>query len=430
MTSGVLSWDGPSDRIGAWLRRNNQEDFTVYSSKCTHLGCPVRWIASAELFMCPCHGGVYFKNGDVAAGPPPVPLQQFAARVANGRVQVQWKVEQVKYVKAGSFRLDSMITAKMVTGKMTAAKVRMYKWRVCSMMRSRGSKAEPVSSRSSSHYSSTPYRSKANGLMFLVRRHCFPLCCKWSRAWSWLLCLSLPRTAPFRASATFKMTLCLDTLFAVCTIRRIRNVHVHRHSHAPGFPLRVLQISARSQLAFRSGLLILTLAMGFTGQLMRWDQNAVWSVNIAAKHSSPHSIYRGIHVPPDLRWRSLEPGLTLTRFFDLHVFVIPATIMAIIGFHLYLVLYNGISEPPKAGAPVNPETYKAQYKQLLSKEGVPFWPDAAWRDALFGSLVIAACITFAVMIGAPKLVPPQTPVCCAQTRVPIGICCGTSRCWH
>lgn len=100
VTSGVLPWDGPSDRIGAWLRRNNQEDFTVYSSKCTHLGCPVRWIASAELFMCPCHGGVYFKNGDVAAGPPPLPLQQFAARVANGRVQVQWKVEQVKYVKA------------------------------------------------------------------------------------------------------------------------------------------------------------------------------------------------------------------------------------------------------------------------------------------------------------------------------------------
>ena len=71
VTSGVLPWDGPSDRIGAWLRRNNQEDFTVYSSKCTHLGCPVRWIASAELFMCPCHGGVYFKDGDVAAGSAP-----------------------------------------------------------------------------------------------------------------------------------------------------------------------------------------------------------------------------------------------------------------------------------------------------------------------------------------------------------------------
>ena len=99
LTSGGLAWDGPAQRVGAWLRRNNEDNFTVYSSKCTHLGCPVRWIPSAELFMCPCHGGVYFKDGDVAAGPPPQPLQQFAVRVQNARVQVQWKPEWVQYVK-------------------------------------------------------------------------------------------------------------------------------------------------------------------------------------------------------------------------------------------------------------------------------------------------------------------------------------------
>ncbi len=155
-------------------------------------------------------------------------------------------------------------------------------------------------------------------------------------------------------------------------------------------------------------LLIMTLAMGFTGQLMRWDQNAVWSVNIAAKQAArvpfiggwmQHVIYGGDHLS----------GLSLTRFFDLHVFVIPAAMMAFIGLHLYLVLYNGISEPPKAGAPVDPATYKKQYKELVKKEGVPFWPDSAWRDALFGSLVIAGCITFAFMYGAPKLVPMPDP---------------------
>lgn len=99
VTSGALPWDGPSNRIAAWLRRNNEDGFTVYSSKCTHLGCPVRWIPDAELFMCPCHGGVYFKDGDVAAGPPPQPLQQFAARVVDGQVQVQWKAEPVQYVR-------------------------------------------------------------------------------------------------------------------------------------------------------------------------------------------------------------------------------------------------------------------------------------------------------------------------------------------
>jgi ubiquinol-cytochrome c reductase cytochrome b subunit len=155
-------------------------------------------------------------------------------------------------------------------------------------------------------------------------------------------------------------------------------------------------------------LLILTLAMGFTGQLMRWDQNAIWSVNIAAKQAArvpfigrllSNAVYGGDHLS----------GLTLTRFFDFHVFLIPAAMIGLIGLHLYLVLYNGISEPPKAGAPVNPKLYKAQYKELLQKEGVPFWPDAAWRDALFGSLVIAACIALAATIGAPKLVYPADP---------------------
>jgi ubiquinol-cytochrome c reductase cytochrome b subunit len=155
-------------------------------------------------------------------------------------------------------------------------------------------------------------------------------------------------------------------------------------------------------------LLILTLAMGFTGQLMRWDQNAIWSVNIAAKqaarvpfigHLLSNAVYGGDHLS----------GLTLTRFFDFHVFLIPGAMMGLIGLHLYLVLYNGISEPPKAGAPVHPKLYKAQYQELLKKEGVPFWPDAAWRDALFGSLVIAACIALAATIGAPKLVYPADP---------------------
>ena len=99
VTSGGLPWDGPAQRIGAWLRRDNANEFIAYSSRCTHLGCPVRWIAGAKLFMCPCHGGIYDSSGDVAAGPPPKPLQRFAVRVVDSRVQVQWKPEWVEYTK-------------------------------------------------------------------------------------------------------------------------------------------------------------------------------------------------------------------------------------------------------------------------------------------------------------------------------------------
>ncbi|MEO8726474.1 MAG: Rieske (2Fe-2S) protein [Acidobacteriaceae bacterium] len=83
-------WGGPANTAAVWLRRDDQNAFTAFAVDCTHLGCPVRWIASAELFMCPCHGGVYYKDGAVAAGPPPHALQQYPSRVRDGLVQIEW----------------------------------------------------------------------------------------------------------------------------------------------------------------------------------------------------------------------------------------------------------------------------------------------------------------------------------------------------
>jgi menaquinol-cytochrome c reductase iron-sulfur subunit len=53
------------------------------------LGCPVRWLPDADLFMCPCHGGVYYKDGKVAAGPPPRPLVKYPVRLRNGQVEIR-----------------------------------------------------------------------------------------------------------------------------------------------------------------------------------------------------------------------------------------------------------------------------------------------------------------------------------------------------
>jgi quinol---cytochrome c reductase iron-sulfur subunit, bacillus type len=84
-----LPWAGLTAKGAAWLRRESKERFIAFSVNCTHLGCPVRWLANAELFMCPCHGGVYYKDGSVAAGPPPKPLVRYAVRVANGQVEIK-----------------------------------------------------------------------------------------------------------------------------------------------------------------------------------------------------------------------------------------------------------------------------------------------------------------------------------------------------
>ena len=84
-----LPWAGVTARSAAWLRRVNTDTFIAFSINCTHLGCPVRWLAEANLFMCPCHGGVYYEDGTVAAGPPPVPLRRYPVRVKNGDVEIQ-----------------------------------------------------------------------------------------------------------------------------------------------------------------------------------------------------------------------------------------------------------------------------------------------------------------------------------------------------
>jgi menaquinol-cytochrome c reductase iron-sulfur subunit len=83
-----LPWSGVTAQTAAWLRRINEKDFIAFSVDCTHLGCPVRWLPGANLFMCPCHGGVFYADGTVASGPPPRPLFQYPARVVGDEIQI------------------------------------------------------------------------------------------------------------------------------------------------------------------------------------------------------------------------------------------------------------------------------------------------------------------------------------------------------
>jgi len=84
-----LPWAGVTARQAAWLRRNSTTTFTAFAVNCSHLGCPVTWIPTAKLFMCPCHGGVYYADGTVAGGPPPSPLSTYEVRVNAGKVEIR-----------------------------------------------------------------------------------------------------------------------------------------------------------------------------------------------------------------------------------------------------------------------------------------------------------------------------------------------------
>ncbi|MGI8485462.1 MAG: ubiquinol-cytochrome c reductase iron-sulfur subunit [Thermomicrobiales bacterium] len=89
-----LAWAGKTTLTAAWLQRG-AAGFTVFSIHCTHEGCPVNWNQGGQIFLCPCHGGVFTSEGIPAGGPPQLPLQRHQVRVQGNRVEIK-PVSQIR----------------------------------------------------------------------------------------------------------------------------------------------------------------------------------------------------------------------------------------------------------------------------------------------------------------------------------------------
>jgi ubiquinol-cytochrome c reductase cytochrome b subunit len=146
-------------------------------------------------------------------------------------------------------------------------------------------------------------------------------------------------------------------------------------------------------------LLLLTLGMAFSGQVLRWDADAYWGIGVGASMAG-RVPWAGPYIVDLLLGGPVIGGDTLSRFFALHVFVIPGLLLSLLAVHLWLVLRRGISSAPAPGKVVDPVTYQEEYEEEL-KTGVPFLGEAFLKDALFSALTVLVVITIAALAG-PK----------------------------
>jgi ubiquinol-cytochrome c reductase cytochrome b subunit len=136
-------------------------------------------------------------------------------------------------------------------------------------------------------------------------------------------------------------------------------------------------------------LLLVTLGMAFTGQVLRFDQDAYWGLGIGASIASRVPLL-GPSIVHLMLGGPIIAGATLSRFFALHVFVVPGLLIAFVAVHLLMVVKLGINEWPMPGRLVRKATYTKEYHELTKKDGLPFVPGAIWKDMFFAAFVMLA----------------------------------------
>lgn len=156
-------------------------------------------------------------------------------------------------------------------------------------------------------------------------------------------------------------------------------------------------------------LLICTLGMFFTGQILRWDPDAYWGLAVGGSMAGRVPIL-GPYIVKLLLGGPIIGGEALSRFFALHVFIIPAGLVAALALHLWLVVHRGISEMPNPQDPVDPAVYDAAYEARMKQTGVPFLGEAILKDVLFSALAVIVVVVIAAVVGpkGPMAAPDPT----------------------
>lgn len=81
-------WRSFTGKDSAWVVKSAGQSVTAFVPSCTHLGCAYAWQANRDAFVCPCHGSIFSKTGQVVAGPAPRPLDQYQVESAGTRLHI------------------------------------------------------------------------------------------------------------------------------------------------------------------------------------------------------------------------------------------------------------------------------------------------------------------------------------------------------
>ena len=361
-------WDGEAAVIPCWVRRVSGEEFQVFAINCTHLGCPVRWFEESKLFMCPCHGGIFYEDGEHAAGPPP--RGALYLQVQGGEQRTLHRGRH--HADFGESRRMSAEPKKALTTTAFEAAQGLFLWLDNRLH----------ISHLWEHTAGHPI-PKSAASWFYVFGSATLLCFILQIVTGSLLAFVYVPSASEAYEALLYLTYEQDLGWYM------RAMHYWGSNFMVGIMLlhmtQVYLFGAYKyprEITWMTGcmLMLCTLGMAFTGQVLRWDEDAYWGLGIGAAIMG-RVPFIGEGLVNLMLGGPIIASETLSRFFSLHVFILPGTVLALVAVHLRMVLTKGINEYPKPGHLVRRETYDKEYEAIIKKEGIPFAPTAFGRTS-------------------------------------------------
>lgn len=191
---------------------------------------------------------------------------------------------------------------------------------------------------------------------------------------------------------------------------------LYRQVHAWGATLMIIGLLLHMMRTFFAGaykkpreltwmtgvaLFILTIIFGFTGYLLPWNQLAFWATTVGTESANKVPLIGG-WLQYFLRGGDTVTGETLSRFFVVHVIILPWVLAGLVGIHLFLMRLNNLATLERVG----------EEKPFKNEHGIPFFPVHAAKEAAVAIILVAVLVTLSVVspwgIGEPAD-PLSTP---------------------